>query len=274
MKMIGWLLCLFAALAVGAEEMNILMLGNSYTKQSWMFLRDFLDADPAVEASITVHAPGGKKLFQYVEDAEVLGLLNGDTKWDFVTLQDQSQLPAFAFNKKMPDIDESREAFDAGGPRLIELIQRLQPQAEIILFQTWARHPGPEKWNTLAEFDDDPDEMLECLVEAYRSLVKRPGRKGWDHSETVRIAPVGEAFHAWYELHEYGDDSKKLHKPDNSHPGPLGGYLTGAVFYETLTGRKSSSVSFDGGLSKELADELRQVAGNAVEAERERAAKK
>jgi hypothetical protein len=271
MKMIVGLLCLFAVLVVEAEEMNILMVGNSYTMQSWTVLRDFLAADPAVEASITLHASGGKKLFQFVEDEELLKLLSGDKKWDFVVLQDQSQLPALAFNPDLPDVDEDRAAFDAGGPRLIEIIHRLHPQAQIILFETWARHPGPEKWETLAKwFDNDPDVMMKYLAEAYRSLVKRPGPDGWDHSAYVRLAPVGDAFHAWYKLNGYGYDSKKLHKTDNSHPGPLGGYLTGAVFYETLTGRKSADVSYTGGLEKVLADGLKEVAAQTVEAERER----
>lgn len=274
MRMIVWGLCLLAALVVEAEEMNILMVGNSYTMQSWTYLRDFLAADPAVEASVTLHASGGKKLFQFVEDEELLKLLSGDKKWNFVVLQDQSQLPALAFNPDSPDVEEDRAQFDAGGPRLIELIHRLQPQAEIVLFETWARHPGPEKWETLSKwFDNDPDLMMKYLAEAYRSLVKRPGPGGWDHSEYVRLAPVGDAFHAWYKRNGYGDDSKKLHKPDNSHPGLLGGYLTGAVFYEILTGRKSADVPFDGGLGKELADELRQTAARAVDAEKIRAAK-
>lgn len=274
MKMIVLTGCLLASVAAQAEKMNILMVGNSYTMQSWTYLRDFLAADPAVEASITPHASGGKKLSQFVKDEGLLKLLNGDAKWDFVVLQDQSQLPALAFNPDSPDVAEDRAEFDAGGPRLIELIRRLQPQAQIVLFETWARHPGPEKWETLAKwFNNDPDVMMKYLAEAYRYLVKNSGPGGRDHSAYVRLAPVGDAFHAWYKRNGYGDESKKLHKPDNSHPGPLGGYLTGAVFYEMLTGRKSEDVPFDGGLGKELADELRETATRAVTAEKVRAAK-
>jgi hypothetical protein len=272
MKMFLLMVCLLANAAAQAEEMNILMVGNSYTKQSWEMLDGFLAADPATEASITLQVSGGKKLYQFVEDEELLDLLNGDTEWDFVILQDQSQLPALAFNPDLPDVEEDRAAFDAGGPLLIEIIHRLQPQAEVILFETWARHPGPEKWETLAKwFDNDPDVMMKYLAEAYRSLVKRPGPGGWDHSGFVRLAPVGDAFLAWYKLNGYGDESKKLHKADNSHPGPLGAYLTGAVFYETITGRKSADVDYIGGLEKDLADALRQTAARAAEAERERA---
>jgi len=274
MKTVVLMCCLAGTLLVQAEEMNILMVGNSYTMQSWEMLNGFLAADPAVDASITLQVAGGKKLFEFVEDEELLDLLNGDTKWNFVVLQDQSQLPALAFNPDLPDVEENRAAFDAGGPRLIELIHRAQPQVEIVLFETWARHPGPEKWKTLVTwFDNDPDVMMKYLAEGYRSLIRRPGPDGWDHSGFVRLAPVGEAFLAWYKHNGYGDDAKKLHKSDNSHPAVPGAYLTGAVFYETITGRKSADVSFDGGLENGLADGLRQTATRAVEAERSRAIK-
>jgi hypothetical protein len=244
-----------ALLGVGAaaaeqQELRILMIGNSYTAQTKAAVEAFLDADPAIDAELVVHSPGGKKLFEHAENEKVARLIGDNQGWDFVVLQDQSQLPAFAMAG--PDDGPMRKQLDAGGPVLIRRIHEQQPEARVILFETWARHREPDKAGTLERFDGKPERMQKALGEGYRRMVKNRGE--WDHSAYTTIAPVGTAWESWYGEEGYEDDKTCLHQPDRSHPGKLGAYLTGAVIYQAITGRPAEALGKKDGPMKFVGD--------------------
>ena len=243
------------------------MIGNSYTAMTQRALRGILEADQEVDGELVAYCPGGKTLAEHAQDPKVHALLTKQGRWDVVVLQDQSQLPAYAMGG--PRDENLLKQLDAGAPVLIPRIRKAQPKARIILFETWARHRAPDKAGTLKHFEGDPRKMQLALNAAYRRMVKNPGH--WDFSKFVAIAPVGPAFEAWYEKFGYQDARRKLHFPDNSHPGPLGAFLAGAVLYETITGRPASKIDYTGALARQpggaiLAKDLKHVAHQTCKA--------
>jgi len=234
--------------AAEKQELRILMIGNSYIGQTKVEVKAFLDADPALNVDFVTHAPGGKTLAEHAKNEKVAQLLSDKKGWDVVVLQDQSQLPAFAMAG--PDDNPMLKQLDAGGPVLIRRIHEKHPEARVILFETWARHSKPDKRDTLRQFQGKPERMQEFLTKGYQRMVKSPGE--WDFSKSTTIAPVGQAFASWYAEHGYKDEKLSLHKADSSHPGKLGAYLTGAVMYETISGRSADKAGYDGGLDSKV----------------------
>lgn len=253
-RLLALTLVLFLPLSA-AEKLRVLMIGNSYTAQTRSEVKGFLDADPEVEVEMVVHCPGGRKLVQHVESSRVAELLEDKEGWDVVVIQEQSQLPAFAMLSK----GEAYDLFTQNGVELIRRVRKAQPEARILLFETWARHRDPDRAGTLKHFDGKPERMQDALTRAYAMLRSNPGE--WDFSKEVAIVPVGRAWQRWYERKGYDDEGTKLHSRDHSHPGKLGAYLTGAVFYESLTGRKAGELPYQGRIEDpDLAEELREQA--------------
>lgn len=224
------------------EKLRVLMIGNSYTAQTRSEVKGFLDADPGIEVELVAHCPGGRKLVQHLASPKVDTLLRDDAGWDVVVLQEQSQLPAYAMRSGGAVLEE----FTKGGEGMVRKVMELQPEARIMLFETWARHRDPDKLGTLKAFGGKPEEMQEALTKGYAMLRRNPGK--WDFSKSVEIAPVGSAWLAWYQHMGYEDTVFKLHSQDHSHPGNLGAFLTGAVFYRAITGRESVGVAYRGKL--------------------------
>ena len=235
-------LCLLPLWA--GEPLRVLMIGNSYTAQTQKMTRGFLEADPEVELVFALHVPNGSFLEQHAKNPDVEELLEKEV-WDVVILQEQSQLPAFAMN----DAEGAKEKLAAGAPVLIKKIRKACPGARILLFQTWSRHQVDCRKKTLTHFDGEPAKMQEALVKGYEWIKEQGG-------EGIEIVPVGLAFERWYSAKGYEDEQFTLHKRDRTHPGPLGAYLTGAVFYGAITGRDPSGVEFTGQLQDE---ELRKA---------------
>jgi hypothetical protein len=246
------------------KQLKILMIGNSYTGQSWRQLEGFLKADAKANATIKTHTPGGRQIHQHVKNPKVQAMIKGKDKWDVIVLQDQSQVPAFAFSDAFKGRQSALSSITQGGPKMLALIKEHQPKAKVFLFETWARHKDPDKFKTLENFKGDPKEMQEALCKGYAYMLKHDADDGWDYTKVATIAPVGRAWAAWYAAKGYKDGATKLHKGDNSHPGKLGAYLTGAIFYEMITGKDVVKAAYTAKIPKTLAAELRQTAHDTI----------
>jgi hypothetical protein len=135
---------------------------------------------------------------------------------------------------------------DTGGPVLIgNHIKLSQPQAEVVLFNTWARYPGNQ--DLVDDFNNDPKEMLAFTNQGYDRIRESPG--AWDHSDVTSIARVGDAWDQWYDTHGYSSSSTRLHRPDGSHQNNRGAYLAAAVLFEQITGTSTIGNSYSGAVS-------------------------
>ncbi len=272
-----------------AKEYNVLMIGNSYTAGTKKHVKAFFDQDPENSVNLTALHPGGKQLLWHRRNPKTLEAVKGG-KWDFITLQDQSQTPSFAYLHyakayKGPDsfakwaqarigkYDQGpdskfaaiSETFWAGGTYLSKYIAE-HSKAKIIYYCTWARHTDKDKQNTLSNFPgaDNKEKaavMLRYNIQAYEALQSQFRTLG-------KVAYVGSA---WAESYRQRPDLR-LHSRDSSHGSAHGYYLAGAVLYETMTGKSAVGNAYRGGLSDKDAAYLQEIAHKTVTSSKQKRA--
>ena len=98
-----------------------------------------------------------------------------EEQWDFVTIQQ--------YSKHSTDPDTYRPY----AQKIYNLIKRLQPQAEVLMHQTWAYRSDSKDWGRISATEDTKSEaeMYKKSREAYHTIANELG---------IRILPVGDAF--------------------------------------------------------------------------------
>ena len=254
-----------------AEDARVLMLGNSYTQQNELDQRIapvLADAVPAwTEVFALRLANGGWNLADHAAEADGS---NGDTlwrqalvtgpdagTWDWVFLQDQSQIPGF------PRTEISWQQSRDGAVILAGLITA--GGGETVFLLTWGRRDGD---STNQWLYPDYATMQALLLDgylAYAEAVADAGHEAW-------IAPAGLAFQQVHDdLVAVGEDPTAdgsafhtLYSGDGSHPSPQGSYLAALAAAAGLTGRSVSGVSYPGDVDATTAAALQDAADRAV----------
>jgi prepilin-type N-terminal cleavage/methylation domain-containing protein len=176
--------------------MKVLFVGNSYTSVNNLPQIVKLLADSAKEKRAfepDAQTVGGATLQLHWDQGVALGKIQA-TAYDFVVLQEQSQMPL---------IDPEATRYAAG---LFDT-EIKKSGAATCLFMTWARQYAPETQST--------------FTDVYNSIGKDLG---------ATVAPVGVAFQSALKA----DPSLVLHQADGSHPTARGSYLAACVFYATF----------------------------------------
>lgn len=230
-------------LAMPALAADLLFVGNSYT---------FVNAlDQAVDALVEEGsgsdanterlAEGGYTFANHVSQTQTAGtawetaLVEPSSHWDWIFLQEQSQIPGFPHGNA--EWISSRDA-------AITLDDLSEARgASTVFLLTWGRRAGDD---TNPELYPDFSTMQAALTDgyiAYRDATSTAERPTW-------IAPVGPAFAAVYaESAAAGDPLDpgatffRLYSDDGSHPSPLGTYLAACVIYATITGESPEGLT-------------------------------
>ena len=308
--------------APDAEPMALLMIGNSFAGNAAEYLEEIAEAgghELVIGLAITAgaplerHARRARLALDDPSDPESHpyparympgypsgdpdpggdGRVGGDDKvslrdalmyrrWDVVSIQQAS------YHSFRP------ETYEPHAGELIALIRETNPEARILVHQTWAyRIDSPR----LAKWEMTQGEMHEQLSAAYDALASRHG---------LEQVPVGDAFaaaratarwayrvdasfapdlatppslpdqrgsltvgYSWREDAKTGDRTLRL---DAYHAGRAGRYLAGCTWYEVLFGEgadvREASGYTPGGVSDAQAASLRAIAHDTVAAER------
>jgi len=211
---LGLLCLLILPPAYGQENREVLFLGNSYTYVNDL-PQTFKSLVQAMGKTLMVdsYAPGGYTFQGHSTDASAIAKIQS-RNWDYVILQEQSQLPSF------PPSQVSAEVFPYA-TKLDSIITAHDPCTETVFFMTWGRKNGDAgncgSWPPVCTYTG----MQEQLRKNYLQM-------GIDNSATV--APVGMA---WYKV-VLQSPAFDLWSADESHPSVYGTYLTACVFYATL----------------------------------------
>ncbi len=210
------------------ESQQVLFIGNSYTYQNdlpgMLAALGKAGGHPFV---VDKSVAGGFTLEQHWRQEKALAKIQS-RKWDYVVLQEQSQLPF---------VDPDRMHKFA---RLLDAEIEKQG-AQTVFFLTWARQNSPDK--------------QEAINQGYQTIAK---------DLDAQVSPVGIA---WQQALA-ADDELALYKSDKSHPTKAGTYLAACVFYATLTGESPVSLPGRiGGLSDEAAKLLQETAWVVVQAQ-------
>lgn len=231
------ILCMQPALAACDKNCTrILFLGNSYTYTNdlpAMFTKLATAAQREVETAMVVK--GGWTLKDVLYAPETMQQLKAK-KWNYVVLQEQSQVPAsqqHVMELMYPAAKQLANAARANG-------------ATPALFLTWARRDG-WKENGLADYSS----MQKAINEGYMAV---------GQVLNIPIIPVGYVWNSV--LLTYPDI--ELYKPDGSHPSTAGTYLAACVFYAAIFHASPEGITYTADLPANEAQILQKAAAQGV----------
>lgn len=224
------------------SPLRVLFIGNSFTffnDLPGMFVELAQSGGHVVEVEMI--AWGGWTCADHANSAETLDAI-AQGNWDYVILQEQSQLPVL--------VDQRDEKMYSAIRLLDEKIRA--SGAAPILFMTWARKDGlPEQG--LSDYFMMQDEVQSGYLEIANEL-------------DAIVAPVGVAWKSVL----LQEPHFSLWNADGIHPGQEGTYLTALVFYAVLFQQSPDGLAFHAGLPEDTIRLLQKVATKTTLAKPER----
>ena len=227
----------------GQEGVRVLFVGNSYTEVNSL---PQMVQQVAESMGETVewqsNTPGGCTFRQHCSNRSMELVRQGG--WDYVVLQEQSQLPSF------PQEQVESEVFPYAG-RLVDSVYRYSPCAEPVFYMTWGRRNGDEHnavyFPVLGTYEG-MDSML-CLRYMFMA-------QAFDAS----LCPVGRV---WRRLRERNPEVE-LYQSDGSHPSVAGSYAAACAFYTMFFRRDPDSIVYAAGLEASVARTIRGAVHDVV----------
>ena len=218
------------------KAIQILFLGNSYT---------YYNAMPKKVALMARHCGFSLTCKDHSEDGCCLADLMSEEKvmtdlkqyeWDFIVLQEQSQIPV------IPDLVQWRMISS-----IEKILEIKNSDSQIVVFETWARENGGIqriKGQSSKHFPNF-DTMQDEISRVYQTIATK---------YNLKLAPVGEAWRA----------AKVLDLPlwldDGSHPSVFGSYLAACTLFYTFYQDYGDHIPYYDSLSKQSATALQEIA--------------
>ncbi|MEO8149156.1 MAG: PKD domain-containing protein [Bacteroidia bacterium] len=229
------LVVIFLVKVVDAQTArHVLFLGNSYTAVNNL---PQLIADIALNNGDTLvfdsNTPGGYTLQLHCTDASSLNKI-AQGVWDFVVLQEQSQLPSFDPAQVATDVLPYAQTLDS-------LINASDSCTETLFYMTWGRKNGDAANCPFYPPVCTYEGMQERLRESYVLMAQL------NHAT---VAPVGAA---WREVRAT-NPAFDLYNIDESHPSIYGSYLAACVFYEIIFNKSVLQTTYTNILTTTEAD--------------------
>lgn len=230
--------------ARAGDTLRVLFVGNSYT-----FVNDLpklvgdlatANGDFFISASST---PGGSTLQQHTTNPTTLSLI-AQGNWDYVVLQEQSQLPSF------PEQQVEVE-FYPFARKMDSLIKAANSCTKTVFYMTWGRKNG------------DPSNCAffppVCTYQGMDSMLQ------------LRYTNVADSNHAWispvarvWRKIRTVNPGLELYDADQSHPSLAGSYAAACSFYSVFYKKSPIKISFDAGLTAPEATLIKTVAKQVV----------
>ncbi len=223
-------------------QTSVLFIGNSYTSVNDLpntFREVALSLGDTV--SVASSAPGGYTLFDHAYYAPTLAAI-GSQQWDFVVMQEQSQLGALPVDATTTEL---------GAQQLLAAIEQNYECTYPVFYMTWGRQNGDPDNCGAFPFMCTYDGMQQALRDNYVALAQ------WYDAYT---APVGVAWKVVRDTHPLID----LYALDGSHPSVEGTYLAACVFYCTLFQQSCDGATFNSSVQADTAAILRSIASATV----------
>ncbi len=234
------------------RPLTMIFFGNSFTLASGASEASEMNGIPGLvqqiakaagfpEPLVQKSAVGGKTLEWHLanktQDITVppqltsLGTLHKPYKWDYVILQEYSTRPTTPNNSRPGSKMGCPTRFTEDAYLLYKLVEGTNPNAKVVLYETWAR--SPKHKGMYPKFFTDPNEFQTQLhsyyFQAADEINKRAGK------EIAVVAPAGEA---WQKL----EFSRKLYCHDLYHGSNQGYLLNAMVIFSTIYRKKVSGI--------------------------------
>lgn len=236
-------------LSLAQEEIKVLWLGNSYTFVNNLpeMVNELSFGTDKIVTSESI-CPGGCTLFQHAESQNSLSAIRKGN-WDYVVLQEQSQLPSIDYYR--------HNAMSPAYQALYDSIMLYNPKAKVIGYMTWGRKYGGQQCVNFgeglycsADFADF-NHMQDTISAAYCENA---------YATDSYISPVGDAWKEALSL----NDTIILHGPDEGHPNYDGSYLAACVFHAVFWGESPIGTYYDSSYIEHTEAEFLQNVANDV----------
>lgn len=222
------------------EGKKVLFLGNSYT--FFNNLPDlFENFSNAAGDTVTAgfNTPGGYTLQGHSTNQMSQNMISqGD--WDFVVLQEQSQIPSFPLSQVQTQCFPNAATLDT-------MINSANPCAETVFFMTWGRKNG--------DAGNCPNWPPVCTYQGMDSLLFDRYMQMAEDNEAI-VSPVG----AVWRFIRNNFTSIELYNQDESHPSEAGSYAAACSFYSVIHRKSPADVPYDFTLNPLAAYQIRQAA--------------
>ncbi|MFM9947575.1 MAG: T9SS type A sorting domain-containing protein [Saprospiraceae bacterium] len=220
-----------------SQTKRALFLGNSYTYVNNL---PQMVANVAISTGDTLifdnNAPGGYTFQGHSTNAISLAKI-ALGNWDYVVLQEQSQLPSFPLSQVEADVFPYAHILDS-------LINAKNLCAETVFYMTWGRKNGDASncasWPPVCTYSG-----MDSLLNLRYSLMA-------DNNNAI-ISPVGAVWKYIRQNFPLID----LYQADGSHPSVAGTYAAACSFYTTLFRKDPTLITFNSTLSTTDAANIR-----------------
>ena len=230
------------------QKIRVLFIGNSLT-----FVNDLphMVADLArsrhVDMECDMYAPGGHTFFEHAADPLLRAKIDQGT-WDFVVLQEQSQIPAL-------DQTYVQQYIYPYAQKLSESVRKANPQARVVFYMTMAKKNGDRQTISGRSEVLTYDAMQRRINASYTVMAQ--------HNSAL-LAPVGVA---WANVRAR-NKSLELYA-DEKHPNLLGTYLAACVITDVILKDNPGELSNPPQIDRGTAIYLQRMAGEAVRQSRD-----
>lgn len=235
------LLVIFSCIAANSapDTLRVLFVGNSYVQVN--NLPDIVAQMAANSGDVILKTDasiGGYTLQNHFANANTRNMI-AQKGWDFVVLQEQSQLPAFPDAQVATDCYPFARALDS-------LVHLANPCAKTVFYMTWGRKNGDA--SNCASFP------LICTYNGMDSLLRTRYTIMARNNKAV-LSPVGVAWHKMRDLYP----ATELYQADESHPSEAGSYLAACTFYSVFFKKNPANLTYNFNLSATDASNIRQI---------------
>ncbi|MCE3075652.1 PKD domain-containing protein [Chryseobacterium gwangjuense] len=232
------------SLVFGQSTKKVFFVGNSYT-----YYNDL----PVLIASIAAstgdvlihqsHTPGGSTLQDHANNQNVTSTISLGN-WDYVVLQEQSQLPSFPLSQVQTDVFPFAQ-------QLSTLVNNQNACGNVIFYMTWGRKSGDQSNCSSLPYNCTYQGMDDKLYERYMQMAT--------DNESL-VSPVGKV---WRNIRtQY--PSLELYSSDESHPSYLGSMAAAYTFYTIIFKKDPTLTTFNGNLTVSEANILKNTVKNVV----------
>ncbi len=229
---------------VTGKTLRVLFLGNSYTAYNNLPALTDSVARSSGDTLITGRSvQGGYSLKDHCGyDYSLSQIRSGN--WDYIVLQEQSQLPSFPIEQVEDECFPYAAILDS-------IFNLYNPCGETMFYMTWGRKNG------------DPDNCAVwppvCTYEGMDSLINLRTMMMAERQKAV-VSPVGAVWHHIRDNYP----NLELYAADESHPSIAGTYAAACCFYCALFRRDPTLITYNHNLPENDAAIIKSVVKRIV----------
>ena len=223
---------------------EVLFLGNSYTNSNNLpSMVNRLANSNGDTLLFDANTPGGHRLMGHASNSTSLQKIVARS-WDYVVLQAQSQEPSWS----TPQVEAEVLPY---AKTLSDTIKATGDCSEPMFYMTWGRENGDQANCPFVPWVCTYEGMDSALAANYLRMAQE--NKGL-------VSPVGAV---WKKIRT-DHPSIQLYTADGSHPSLAGSYVAACSFYASIFKKDPSACTWDGGLSPQVAEQIRMAASEVV----------